>query len=125
LLTGGTAPAENAVWNPFDTQAWYYGRNAPRLRQTMFFLTGYSAAFFLAYLLIHMLPASAGGVDPFDLPSGGGSDQAGPAPRTVRVQKQIRRKYVVNPFSSVLFSVPTIDKVDLKVGEETRHHYRA
>jgi len=43
----------------------------------------------------------------------------------MRVQKQIRRKYVVNPFSSVLFSVPTIDKVDLKVGEETRHHYRA
>jgi len=71
-----------------------------------------------------MLPASAA-ASSRSTSLGGGSDQAAPAPRTMRVQKQIRRKYVVNPFSSVLFSVPTIDKVDLKVGEETRHHYRA
>ena len=112
------------VWNPFDPLAWYYGRRAPRLRQTMALVTGYSAAFFALYLLMHLSPAR-GSSEPFELPEGGGSDQAGPAPRTVRIQKQVRRKYVINPFSSILFAVPTIDKVELRVGEETRHEYRA
>src|SRR5207248_5456901 len=111
---------DELIWNPFDPLAWYYGRRAPRLRQTMALVTAYSAAFFALYLLLHLSPAR-GSSEPFELPEGGGSDQAGPTPRTVRIQKQVRRKYVINPFSSILFAVPTIDKVELRVGEETRH----
>lgn len=114
----------HGVWNPFDTMAWYYGRRAPRLRQTMVLMLTYSLVFLAVYLLTHPTPVGAE-TEPFNLPSGGGSDQAGAAPRTMRIQKQVRRKFVINPFSSILFSVPTIDKIELRVGEETRHEYRA
>ncbi len=111
-------------WNPFDPSAWCYGRRSPRLRQTLLFLTGYSCAFVLIDFLPHPT-AVAEEVEPFGLPAGGGSDQAGPAPRMLRIQMQVRSKSVVNPYSSILFSVPTMDKVDLRVGDDTRHEYRA
>jgi hypothetical protein len=119
-----TARPAGWVWNPFDTGAWFYGRRAPRLRQTLLFITSYSLLFVVLYLLMH--PAAvAAEVEPFELPSGGGSDQAGPAPRAMRVQKQVRRKFAVNPYSSVSFTVPTIDQLVKDLGEATRHEYRA
>src|SRR5262245_14628144 len=124
-VSAKTLHARRFVWNPCDTEAWYYGRRSPRLVQTLALLTSYSLAFLLLYFLLNLPSASGDGPKPFDLPSGGGSDQAAPAPRTVRVQKIQRKKYVINPYSALAFNPPTIDTVNLRVGEETRHEYRA
>jgi len=57
----------------------------------------------------------------FDLPAGGGEQET--VRQVVRVQKIIRKKYIVNPFSSISFNIPPIDEVKLQLTEKTKHAY--
>ncbi len=108
--------------NPFDTAAWYYGRKAPRLRQTFLLLVAYTCCFLLVVLLSNLGGSSGEDSDPFDLPGGGGGDQA-PAARAVKIKQVTRKKFVINPFSSILFSVPSIETVNVKMLETSQHQY--
>jgi hypothetical protein len=123
-VLGVLCSAVAVVWNLVADRGTG-SRGGARLRQSVAVLSGYSFAFLLLYFLVNLPSASGEGPPPFDSPYGGGSDQAAPAPRTVRVQKIQRKKYVINPYSALAFNPPTIDTVNLRVGEETRHEYRA
>jgi hypothetical protein len=106
------------TWNPLDIQAWYYGRRAGKLNQSMAALIGYSFLFLLAVLLFGQM---RGCKEIYELPAGGGQQKT--IAQTVRVQKIIRKKYVVNPYSAILFEVPPIDEVKLNLNEATEHAY--
>ena len=41
----------------------------------------------------------------------------------VKIQKIIRKKFVVNPYSGIKFNVPPIDEVKLQLTEVTKHAY--
>ena len=111
------APLQRA-WNPLDPQAWYYGRSSRKLKQSTFALLTYALLFFISA----MLTSRIGGCQQvYELPAGGGKQQA--IAQTVKIQKVIRKKFVVNPFSSIKFEVPPIDDVKLKLQEVTAHQY--
>lgn len=115
--SGPTAPAKR-IWNPLDTAAWYYGRKNPNLRQSLTTLLSYSFGFWLLNLLL----TQAGGCqESIDLPAGGG--QQAQIAQTVQIQKVIRKKYVINPFSAILFNVRNIDDVKVINQEMTKHAY--
>lgn len=115
---GPRVRAPGRVWNPVDPQAWYYGTTAPRYRQSLGLLVCYSIAFVLLYLLLRPAPAS---VEPYELPAGGGQDVIA---QKVKIQKIVRKKYVLNPFSSILFNPPPIDQVDPQIMEAVQHQYQ-
>jgi hypothetical protein len=110
--------AADDIWNPLDQEAWYYGRNNRKLSQSIAVLVAYTLTFFLLVLLVGLL---GGRRDIYELPGGGG--QAKALPQTIRVQKVIRTKYVVNPYSAIRFEVPPIDDVKLRLDEVTEHAY--
>jgi hypothetical protein len=116
------------TWNPLDPQAWYYGGNAERLKQSLGLLASYSLVFLAAMLLIDGW--SFGAVKNYDLPAGGGGDgKAGDAPVMIRqpavkVKKVVRKKFVINPYSGIVFNAPPIDKFDPKLIELTREEYQ-
>lgn len=92
-----------------------------RVRQSLSMITAYSLLFMLAYFLAHQ-SASAEELE-YDLPPGGGSDA--PQAMSVKVQKVIRKKYVVNPYSSILFAAPPpIENIDVKLTEDTANRYQ-
>lgn len=94
-----------------------------RVRQSLSLLTVYSLMFLLLYFLAHQF-AIAGDEIESELPSGGGNDSI--KPTAVKVQKVVRKKYVINPYSSILFAAPPpIDKIELKLSEETAERYKA
>lgn len=105
-------------WNPFDVDAWYYGRRSNKLNQSMTALLSYSFVFMLAFMLATQM---GGCSELYEMPSGGGEQQT--IAQTVKVQKIIKKKYVVNPFSAILFEVPPIDEVQLQLQEITKHQY--
>ena len=115
---GGARPATRRVWNPLDPAAWYFGRRGQRLRQSAATLGGYSILFLLLFLLAHL--GLWGSVDPYELPAGGGQELIR---QTVKVQKIIKKKYVINPYSSILFNPPPIDEVQLELDQETQNLY--
>ena len=53
---------------------------------------------------------------------GGGEQQQ--IVQQVKVQKVIKLKYIVNPFSAILFHVPPIDDIKLQLTELTHHAYK-
>ena len=105
-------------WNPLDQNAWYYGRRARKLNQSISSLVGYTFTFATVFLLFGQI---GGCSEIYELPAGGGEQQQ--IAQTVKVQKVIKRKYVVNPFSNILFKVPPIDDVKLQLTEVTHHAY--
>lgn len=137
---------QRPIWNPLDINAWYYnfkgtdlispgiwgklprelaGRNADtqtrpqrKLNQSLSGLAGYCLAFTLMFLVL----SNIGGCEEFyEMPAGGG-EQAQIA-QQVKVQKVIKKKFVVNPFSAINFRVPPIDEVKLQLTEITKHAY--
>ena len=112
------AGASERIWNPLDEEAWYYGRSNPKLNQSITVLLVYTLVFFLLAALIGWLWMRR---DIYELPAGGG--QAKALAQTIRVQKIIRTKYVVNPFSAIKFEVPPIDEIKLRLDEATEHAY--
>jgi len=94
-----------------------------RLRQSLSMLAAYSLLFALLYFLAH-LQFLRGGDNEYLLPPGGGSDSVKAS--SVKVQKVIRKKYVINPYSSIVFAAPPpIDQIDLKLKAETANQYKA
>jgi hypothetical protein len=106
------------IWNPLDEEAWYYGRNNRKLNQSLSVLLLYTLLFFVLVVLIGQLFRRD---SIYELPGGGG--QARAFPQTILVQKVVRNKYVVNPFSAIRFEVPPIDDVKLRFDELTEHAY--
>ncbi|OWK44500.1 DUF4159 domain-containing protein [Fimbriiglobus ruber] len=121
VSVGGEATAGGRGWNPLDPAARLYGRSGQRLRQSFVVLAAYSLFFLGVYFLAH-LSLPKGALEPYELPSGGGSDSI--QATTVKVQKVVRKKYVINPYSSILFSPPPLDKVEVKLTEETQNLYQ-
>lgn len=89
-----------------------------KLNQSLSTICSYSFAFTLAFLLFTQI---GGCRELYEMPSGGGEQQT--IAQTVKVQKIIKKKYVVNPFSAILFQVPPIDEVKLQLQEITKHQY--
>ena len=134
------------VWNPVDATAWYYnlslsdwchpffwrrirrmhddrgarreGRTRRKLNQSLTALCSYSFAFLLASLVFGYI---GGCREIYEMPAGGGQQRT--IAQTVRLQKIIKKKFVVNPFSAIRFRVPPIDEVKLQLNEVTRHAY--
>jgi len=110
--------SEHRIWHPGDPHAWYYGRDSRKLKQSTLTVITYSAAFWFMSLLISQMP---GCQRIYELPAGGGKQQA--VTQRVRIEKVVRKKYVVNPYSSIKFEVPPIDEVRLQLEEVTAHQY--
>lgn len=104
--------------NPLDPEAWYYGKKSGRLNQSLAAFLSYSFLFCMAFLLITQM---GGCQEIYELPAGGGEQQQ--IAQQVKVQKIIRRKFVVNPFAAISFKVPPIDEIQLQLNEITRHAY--
>jgi hypothetical protein len=127
VLTERRQPRGPVSWNPLDPTAWYYGQHSQRFHQTLAVVGVYSLVLLGVYFLLLPGESKAGIVDPFELPGGGGSDSPAGAPIQVRVQKVVVKKFVINPYSSILFQVPDIDKMDKKIDlkDLTKHEYQA
>jgi hypothetical protein len=106
-------------WNPLDQNAWYYGQHGRKLNQSVTALVGYSFAFTLTFLLLGQI---GGCSEIYEMPAGGGEQQQ--IVQQVKVQKVIKRKYIINPFSAILFQVPPIDDIKLQLTELTHHAYK-
>ena len=104
--------------HPLDSHAWYYGKKNPRLNQSISALSSYSLLFLLAFLVFTQV---GGCQELYEMPAGGGEQKQ--IAQTVKVQKVIRKKFVVNPFSPISFKVPEIDEVKLQLTEITEHAY--
>ena len=105
--------------NPLDPAAWYYGRKAPRLNQSLSSFISYCLVFFLVCVILSRIQ---GCTQYYDLPAGGGEQQT--VAQVVKIQKIIRKKFIVNPYSAILFNVPEIDEVKLELNEVTAHQYK-
>lgn len=106
------------IWNPLDLSAWYYGRKSPGLNQSLTAFLSYSLLFWVLSLLL----TQAGGCqDVYEMPAGGGQQQQ--ITQSVQIQKVIRKKYVINPFSAILFNVKDIDDVEVINQDMTQHAY--
>lgn len=57
------------------------------------------------------------------MPAGGGQSQMAMQQQTVKIQKVVKKKFVINPFSSIIFNAPPIDDVKLELQELTSHLY--
>ena len=105
-------------WHPLNIHAWYYGRRSPRLRQSLAGLMSYSFIFMLLLLVCSQIN---GCQELYEMPAGGGVQQT--IAQTVKLQKVIKKKFVINPFSAILFRVPPIDEIKLQLTEITKHAY--
>ena len=121
LLAMNGAPGRTAVRssNPLDIEAWYYGRKRRKLNQSATTVAAYSLLFALLLLLAGFL---TGCNEIYEMPEGGGEPQL--RQQIVRIQKVIRKKYVINPLSAVLFNPPPIEEIKLQLQELTQHIYQ-
>jgi hypothetical protein len=111
-------PVPAHTLSPLDPEAWYYGRSNPKLTQSLAVLSAYSIAFVLAILLATQF---SGCQESIGSPAGGGKQET--IAQLVKIQKVIKKKFIINPFSSVIFKVPPIDEVKLQLTEVTQHKY--
>lgn len=117
-LAGGEVSPRKPVWNPLDVEAWYYGRKSRGLYQSLTALVTYSLLFWVASVLLTQV---GGCQEVYEMPAGGGRPQM--IAQQVQIQKVIRKKYVINPFSAILFNVRDVDDVKLQLNEITQHAY--
>jgi hypothetical protein len=106
------------IWNPLNLSAWYYKGRSPKLRQSLATILSYSFCFCLCFLIISQFR----GCSIYESPAGGG--EVAQLTQVVKLQKVERRKYVINPFSSVIFNPPPINEVKLQLLEITEHLYK-
>ncbi|MDP6447687.1 MAG: hypothetical protein QF805_28070, partial [Pirellulaceae bacterium] len=106
------------IWHPLDPAAWYYGRANPRLRQSLAGFATYAGVFLLLCIIASRMQ---GCYEIYEMPAGGGEQKT--VAQVVRVQKVIRKKFIVNPFSAIIFETPPIDDVKLQLDEVTEHTY--
>lgn len=115
------ADQQQWIWNPLDPGAWFYGgRRHKRLFQSIFALSWYSLAFFMALFLLTQIQ---GCKEYYDSPAGGGKPKQ--VVQKLKVKKIIRKKFLVNPFSPFLFDAPDIEKmVKFNFRDMTKHSYQ-
>jgi hypothetical protein len=113
-----TACSQTRIWDPRRLAAWYYGRKNPHLRQSVFTLLTYTLLFGFISLVLTRLTGCA----VYEAPLGGGEQKQ--LRQVVKIQRVIKKKYVINPYSSLLFNPPPIDDVKLNVLEVTEHLYK-
>src|SRR5712691_4925057 len=109
---------DERVHNPLDPHAWYYGRRSRKLNQSLTWMSAYSLCFSIAFLVFTQI---GGCSDIYEMPAGGG--QQAQIAQAVKIQKIIKKKFVVNPFSAISFKVPPIDEIKLQLQEITQHAY--
>lgn len=120
LQTKRTSPPKRfPTWNPFQLVAWYFGKKNQKLRQSILTLGTYSCLFFLMLFIFGNMT----GCSIAEAPYGGGEPK--PLRQVVKIQKVIRKNYVINPYSSILFNPPPTPDVELNFLEDTRHFYKA
>lgn len=107
-----------SVSDPFNPAAWYYGRHNGRLVQSLLLLTNYT----LVFMLLCFLSSQMGGCQEIYERAAGGGKQAQRAQK-VKIQKVIKKKYVINPYSSIIMSVRKIDDVKMNLKEMTANQY--
>ncbi len=61
------------IWNPLDTDAWYYGRTSKKLVQSLAAFVVYCLYFFSGLTLFTLI---GGCEERFEMPAGGGEEQA-------------------------------------------------
>ncbi len=136
----------SVVWNPLNLDAHYYAvqwwpprpvsllrsirnrqaatalpraQRSPKLDQSLLALISYT----LLFLLVALLFSQIGGCrEIYEMPAGGGEQQQ--LAQVVKIKKVIRKKYIINPLSSIIFAVPPIDDVQLELTEITKHAYQ-
>lgn len=119
FLQADLADSRTTVWNPLNPDAWYYGREKnKKLNQSLVTLGSYTLAFVLAVLVLTNL---RGCKEAYDLPAGGGQEKT--IAQTVKIQKIIRKKYIINPYSAIIFNERKIDDVKLQLTKITEHAY--
>ncbi len=106
------------VWDPRQLVAWYFGRRNRKLRQSVLTLVTYTFFFGAMFFILTRLS----GCSIYEAPVGGGEQKQ--IRQIVKIQKVIKKKYVINPYSSILFNPPPIDDVKLQVLEVTEHLYK-
>jgi hypothetical protein len=106
------------VWDPRQLVAWYFGRSNHKLRQSAFTLLSYTCLFGMLFFLLTRFT----GCSVYEAPAGGGEEKQ--LRQIVKIQKVIKKKYVINPYSSILFNPPPIDDVKLQMLEVTEHLYK-
>jgi hypothetical protein len=111
-------PPANRVWDPRRLVAWYFGKKNQKLRQSIFTVVSYSLLFALTAFLLTRLS----GCRIYESPLGGGEEKQ--FRQVVKIQKVINKKFVINPYSSVLFNPPPLDDVKLQMLEVTEHLYQ-
>jgi len=117
--SAGEPSPHKRIWNPLDVAAWYYGRKSPGLGQSLTALLSYSFGFWMLSILL----TQAGGCEEsFDLPAGGGEQEQ--IAQQIQIQKVIRKRFVINPFSAILFNVKDIDDIKVINQELTKHAYK-
>ncbi len=126
VIVGPAGTLGAPIWNPLDPAAWYYGHQHQKLRQSTIVLAAYSLVFVAAGALLALL---TGRTELYELPGGGGGGgAAGGAQqqamaRAVRVQKVVKKKFIINPYSSIKSGPRQIDDVKLELAETTDHLY--
>ena len=118
-------------WNPLSIDAWYYfrwkvsqrsspnsGRSA-KLDQSVATIASYSLSFFLIFVLLTSLQGCR---EIYEMPAGGGKRKQ--IARKVKIQKVIRKKFIVNPFSVVFFHMRNIDDIKLQLNKITKHYHK-
>ncbi|MEZ5300085.1 MAG: DUF4159 domain-containing protein [Verrucomicrobiales bacterium] len=107
------------IWNPFDLLACYYRSRSRKLEQSLWTFVLYTLAFVLAMFLLSRM---TGCREIYEMPAGGGEPQK--LRTVVKIEKIIKKKLVVNPYSAVIFNPPPIDDVKLQLLEVTKHQYK-
>ena len=107
------------IWNPLDMDAWFYGKQRQKLRQSLSVLFSYLVLFTLLVMLILWI---GGCKEIYEMPAGGGEQKQ--LQQIVKVQKIIKKKFIINPLSSVIFNPPPIEDIKLQLLEITKHAYK-
>ena len=77
----------------------------------------------MVFVAVVMLILSLSGCQEiYELPAGGGEEML--KQKVVKIKKVIRKKFVINPFSAILFNPPPIEQIKLELIELTKHVYQ-
>lgn len=112
------AMAGQRVWDLCSLEAWYLRKRSQKLDQSLWTFLLYTLLFLFLVLILSHLPGCR---EIYEMPAGGG-EQA--QLQKVKIEKIIRKKLVINPFSSIVFNPPPIEDIKLRFQELTRHAYQ-
>ena len=97
------APILRYVCNPGNPNVLPHGRRSRKLDQSFLALITYTFAFLILLLLFSQI---GGCREIYEMPSGGGEQKQ--LAQVVKIKKVIRKKYIINPLSSIIFAVPRL-----------------